>query len=99
MYQVVQNSQLYHCGYRWLVVGDKYEMISKHPTRDTAEQALNELNKRDTKILERVWSAYILNEEQTDYTMHDALMDVTKDLCLADAEYDTLMSRIEEYDY
>ena len=55
MYQAVANSALYHCGYRWLVVDEDYKTISKHPTKENAEEeafALNEqiMIERDTAI-------------------------------------------------
>jgi len=45
MFQAVANPALYHCGYTWLVVDEEYKTISKHPTKEIAEEeafALNE---------------------------------------------------------
>jgi len=45
MFQAVANSALYHYGYKWLVVDAEYKTISKHTTKEIAEEeafALNE---------------------------------------------------------
>ena len=45
MFQAAANSALYHCGYRWLVVDADCKTISKHTTKEIAEEeafALNE---------------------------------------------------------
>ena len=55
MFQAISNPALYHCGYRWLVVDEEYKTISKHPTKEDAEEeafALNEqvMNEHDAAV-------------------------------------------------
>ena len=46
MYQAIANSALYHCSYRWLVVDGEYKTISKHPTKENAEEEAYALNEQ-----------------------------------------------------
>ena len=46
MFQAVANSALYHCGYKWLVVDAEYKTISKHPTKEYAEEEARVLNEQ-----------------------------------------------------
>ena len=46
MYQAIANPALYHCGYRWLVVDGEYKTISKHPSKENAEEEAYALNEQ-----------------------------------------------------
>lgn len=43
-YQAIANSTLYHCGYRWLVIDENWNRISKHTDREEAEKEVERLN-------------------------------------------------------
>ncbi|MCD7948285.1 MAG: hypothetical protein LUG13_08360 [Oscillospiraceae bacterium] len=43
-YRAIANPAAYHCGYRWLVVDENYNTISKHASRESAEAEAERLN-------------------------------------------------------
>ncbi|MCL2018326.1 MAG: hypothetical protein FWG70_01085 [Oscillospiraceae bacterium] len=49
MYRVEENSNLYHCGYLWLVLDECDNILSKHVTEKSAREYANNLNERYTQ--------------------------------------------------
>ncbi len=43
-YVAMANPELFHCGYRWLVLDDTWEVVSKHVDQESAEEKAQELN-------------------------------------------------------
>ena len=50
MYRAIANSNLYHCGCKWIVVDDSYKIVGRFPDQETADNeaarcnALTKLN-------------------------------------------------------